>query len=99
MLIKLTLYTQIENVIPLPSKQSFKDRLPAQCGIRVVEDTPADLLQSPRIVKGQKTRPGAHPWMVGIISLYLFINFCDSGEQNIWLIFFTFSCVHIFAIN
>ena len=42
----------------------LKDKLPSECGIRSVTDEPAHLLQSPRIVKGTKSKPGSHPWMV-----------------------------------
>ena len=36
--------------------------LPVKCGLRMVDDNPADPLGQPKIVKGEPTKPGAYPW-------------------------------------
>jgi hypothetical protein len=47
--------------------------LPASCGKRFRDDNPLDPLQAAvaKIVKGEPTKPGAHPWQV--IKCILFI--------------------------
>ena len=42
-----------------------------KCGLRMVDDNPADPLGQPKIVKGEPTKPGAYPWQVIIELLYI----------------------------